>query len=101
MKFSKFGKFESWLYVKNPNFLLSMLVYQKKPLQERKIEEISKEEKMLVDLELGIKKEQFKKRIDTRKNLLKEENQIVDLELAIKKEEFKIKSKKRETRVEL
>lgn len=35
-------------------------VYQKRPLQERKIEEIGKE-KRLLDLEIVVKKEQFKK----------------------------------------
>ncbi|MCV0392371.1 MAG: hypothetical protein K5790_03635 [Nitrosopumilus sp.] len=74
---------------------------QKKPLQKREIQEVGKEERMAVELELLVKKEQFKKSIHAKKDLLKEEKQIVNLELAIKKEEFKIKSKNRKIRVEL
>ncbi len=78
-----------------------MLVTQNRPVQELKVEAIGKEEKMIVDLELGVKKEYFKKMTNPKKDLLKEEAQIVDLELAVKREEYKINRTKREVRVEL
>jgi len=53
-----------------------------------------KEEKLIMDLELAVKKEKSKKKDDSQK-MLKEEKTIVDLELAVKKEKFKKTKKKK------
>ena len=65
-----------------------------------KSKKMLKEEKMIVDLEMAVTKEKFKKNQqnvskDISKKMLKEENMIVDLELAVKKEKFKKKKKKK------
>jgi len=53
-----------------------------------------KEENLVVDLELAIKKEKLRNK-DGSKKMYKEENLVVGLELAVAKEKFKKKKKKK------
>ena len=61
---------------------------------KQKSKKMLKEEKMIIDLELGIKKEKVKNK---SKKMLKEEKTIVDLELAVTKEKYKKMPKRKTT----
>ena len=61
---------------------------------KQKSNKMLKEEKMIVDLELAVKKEKVKNK---SKKMLKEEKTIVDLELAVTKEKYKKMPKRKTT----
>ena len=61
-----------------------------------------KEEKTVIDLELAVKKEEFKKKRRSEEEIMKEEKTVIDLGMAVKKEEFsKMKKKSSHAKIEM